>query len=157
MSAVPEPVCPPLAVPRQRSKPLFPIRALTSLLDLDEDQVKSKIENGELAWAWDVALDPRRARSKELRILPACVAAYMRSQTCSLQWPDVLRMLLPHDEPVLLSKDIARILNISSTQTYNFARGKVISPCSTWRVGPKGCARFPVKSFVEFLKTRRFP
>ena len=153
----PVPASPPATAPRQRSKPLLPIRALTSLLDKNEDQVLRLIEDGKLAFAWDVALDPNRARSKSLRVLPACVTDYMRSRTCSLQWADVLRLILPHDEPEILSRDITRILNCSSTHIYHMARRKLIAPCSTWHRGRGGCARFPVNCFVEFLKKRRYP
>src|ERR1035437_3554354 len=106
MNAVAEPVSPPVTMPRQRSKPLMPVRGVMSLVERNEDQVLALIEDGSLAWAFDVALDPKRGHSKELRILPRCVADYLRGQTCSLEWAEVLRMLLPHDEPVILSKDI---------------------------------------------------
>ena len=157
MNAVAEPVSPPVTMPRQRSKPLMPVRGVMSLVERNEDQVLALIEDGSLAWAFDVALDPKRGHSKELRILPRCVADYLRGQTCSLEWAEVLRMLLPHDEPVILSKDIMRVLNISSTHTYNLARRKVIASRWTWRSGPGGCARFAADSFVEFLQARRYP
>jgi hypothetical protein len=128
-----------------------------SLIDASEDQVLRLIEDGQLAWAFDVALDPKRGRNRELRILPASVSAYLRGQTCELEWADVLRLLLPHDEPVILSKDITRILNVCGTHTYHLASRKLIVPCSTWRRGRGGCGQFTANSFVEFLKARRFP
>jgi hypothetical protein len=131
------------------------MRGVVSIVDKGEDQVLELIEEGKLAWAWNVALDLKRGRRRELRILPRCVADYLRGQTCSLEWADVLRLLLPHDEPVILSRDIIRVLNISSTHLYNLARRKQMVPCSTWRSGPNGCARFPAKNFVGFLKARR--
>jgi hypothetical protein len=142
---------------RQRSKPLLPVRGVMSLVDLNEDQVLSLIEEGQIAWAWGVRLNPKRGRNRELRILPAAVSAYLRGQTCELEWADVLRLLLPHDEPVILSKDIYRVLNICRTHLYALARRKLIIPCSTWRRGRGGCGRFTTKSFVEFLRSRRFP
>jgi hypothetical protein len=157
MNAIAEPVSPSATMPRQHSKPLLPVRGVMSLIEKNEDQVLRLVEDGSLLWGWNVALDPKRARSMELRILPACVADYLRGTACSLEWADVLRLLLPHDEPVILSTDISRALNISITHTYNLAHRKQISPCSSWRPGPGGCARFPAKTFVEFLQTRRFP
>jgi hypothetical protein len=128
-----------------------------SLVDKNEDQVLRLIEDGSLVWAFDVALDPKRGRRRELRVLPAAVADYLRGQSCGLEWADVLRLLLPHDEPVILSREITRILNVCSTHTYHLARRKLITPRSTWRRGRGGCARFAADSFVEFLKLRRFP
>jgi hypothetical protein len=142
---------------RQRSKPMLGVRAVMSLVDLTEDQVLSLVEEGRLAWAFSMALDPKPGRNRELRILPASVSAYLRGERCSLEWPDVLRLLLPHDEPVILSKDIYRVLNVCSTHLYALARRKLIVPCSTWRRGPGGGGRFTTKSFIEFLKARRFP
>src|ERR1035437_4050283 len=110
MNAVAEPVSPPVTMPRQRSKPLMPVRGVMSLVERNEDQVLALIEDGSLAWAWDVALDPKRGRCRELRVLPGCVADYLRGQTCSLEWADVLSLLLPHDESVILSRDITRVL-----------------------------------------------
>ena len=148
---------PPATMPRQRSKPLLPVRGVMSLVDLNEDQVVALIEDGQLAWAFDVALDPKRGRNRELRVMPAAVSAYLRGQTCELEWAEVLRLLLPHDEPVILSKDIYRVLNVGSTHLYALARRKLIVPCSTWRRGPGGGGRFTTRSFVDFLTSRRFP
>jgi hypothetical protein len=157
VNAVAEPVSQPTTPTRQRSKPLLPVRAVISILDKNEDQVLRLVEEGQLAWAWDVRLDTKRGRNKELRILPACVADYLRGQPCALEWTDVLRLLLPHDEPVILSKDITRVLNVSGNHTFHLASRKLISPCSTWRRGRGGCAHFTAQSFVEFLQARRFP
>jgi len=157
MNAAAETLFPPATVSRPHSKPLLPVRGVISLVDRNEDQVLRLIEDGTLAWAFDVALDPKRGRNRELRVLPACVADYLRGQACSLEWADVLRLMLPHDGPVILSKDITRLLNVSGTHTYHLARRKLITPRSTWRRGRGGCARFAADSFVEFLKSRRFP
>jgi hypothetical protein len=157
MKTAADPTPPPATMPRQRSKPLLPVRGVMSLLDKNEDEVLRLIEDGQLAWAFDVALDPKRGRNRELRILPAAVSAYLRGQTCELELADVLWMVLPHDEPVILSRDITRILNVCGTHTYALVRRKLIVPCSTWRRGRGGCGRFTTKSFIEFLKARRFP
>ena len=157
MKALAESASTPVATPRPRSKPLLPVRGVMSLVDKNEDQVLRLIEDGSLVWAFDVALDPKRGRRRELRVLPAAVADYLRGQSCGLEWADVLRLLLPHDEPVILSREITRILNVCSTHTYHLARRKLITPRSTWRRGRGGCARFAADSFVEFLKLRRFP
>ena len=154
--AEPVPVSPPATMAR-RSKPLLPVRGVMSLVDKNEDQVLRLIEDGSLLWAFDVALDTKHGRSKELRILPACVADYLRGQQSPIEWAEVVRSLLPHDEPVILSKDITRVLNVSGTHTYHLVSRKLLAPCSTWRSGRGGCGHFTTKSFVAFLKSRRFP
>jgi hypothetical protein len=155
MNAVSEPVSPAAPPPRQRSKPLLPLRGVMALLDRSKEEVLELLENGRLLWAWDVSLIPREGRKRELRILPAAVADYISGRQCQLDWEDVLRLLLPHDGPAILSSDISRVLNVSGTHLYDLARRKVLSPCSTWRAGRGGFARFPAKTFVDFLKSRR--
>jgi hypothetical protein len=156
-AAEPVPVSPAAMVSRARSKPLLPVRGVMSLIDQNEDQVLRLIEDGQLAWAFDMSLDTKRGHSKELRILPAAVLEYMRGRTCSLEWPAVLSLLLPPDEPIILGTEITRVINCCSTHIYALARRKLITPCSSWRRGRGGSARFVAKSFVDFLKSRRFP
>lgn len=155
MNTTAEPAAAPAAAPRQRSKPLLPLRGVSALLDQGKGQVLELIEDGSLLWCWNVTLSPKDGRKRELRILPAAVADYLSGRPCALEWPDVLRLLLPHEDPVILATDISRVLNISGTHLYNLARRKVLVPCSTWRPGPGGYARFPVKTFVDFLRARR--
>jgi hypothetical protein len=133
------------------------VRGVCSLIDKDQDETLKLIEEGKIAWAFDLALDPRRARSKELRVLPAAVADYMRGRACELAWTGVLALVVPHDGPELLSIQITRALNVSGALLYNLARGKVLEPCSTWRREPGACARFHRQTFVDFLEKRRWP
>jgi hypothetical protein len=145
-------------MPRQRrGKPLIPVPGVCSLIDQNGNQTRRLIEEGKIAWCFDLTLDPTRARAKELRVLPAAVADYMRGQTCSLKWPDVLALVVPDDGPQVSSTQIMRALNVSGEHVYNMVRRKVLVPCSTWHRGRGGAARFATKSFVEFLQTRRFP
>lgn len=147
---------PPPATMPQRSKSLLPLSAVMCLVDKNKDQVLRLIDDGSLLWVWNVSLEPTGARGTTLRVLPACVADHLRGRACQLDWEGVLRLLIPDNEPVLLSKEITRILNVSSEHVYNLARRKLIAPLSTWHRGRGGCARFAAKSFFEFLKIRRF-
>ena len=157
MNATAEPIAPPATIRRQRSKPMCSIGAACSLVDKNPDQVLSLIEEGQLPWAWDVSSNPRRSRRKEIRILPAAVAAYMTGRECALTWEGVLDVLLPHDEPTLVTKDITRALNVSSTLVFSLVKQKELRPCSTWQTGPGHSARFPRQCFVDFLERRRWP
>lgn len=125
------------------------------MVSLDEDEALHAVEDGRLPWAWDMALNPKVARCRELRILPACVGSFLRGQPCELEWPDVFRLLWPHDEPEIFAGDIYRVLNISSSQLYNLARTKALAPISGWHPGTGGMARFTVRAFQTFLKARR--
>jgi hypothetical protein len=152
MNAVAEPTSPPATTPRQRSKPLLPVRGVCSLVDKNEDQVLELIENGSLAWAFDVSCDRKR---RELRILPAAVASYLHGRACELKWPDVLGLMLP-DATTILASEITRMLNVSGDHTYHLIDRKHIVACPTRRRGPGGSARVPTKSFTTFLQQRRY-
>jgi hypothetical protein len=156
MNAAAESVSPPAPMPRQRSKPMFSVRGVCSLIDVNEDKVLKLIQDGSLAWAWNVAVNRKRGHNRELRVLPAAVADYMHGRPCKLTWADVFSLLLP-DGPIVTSLEIYRMLNVSGDHLYNLVRGKQIICCSTWGRGPKGKARFATVRFIEFLQARRFP
>ena len=159
MTTVAEPI-PPVApvapVTRQKSKPLLPVRGVCSLIEKNEDQVLKLIQDGSIAWAWNVAVNRKRGHSRELRVLPAAVADFMHGRPCKLTFADVFSLLLP-DGPIVTSLEIYQMLNVSGSHLYNLVRAKQIVPCSTWRRGPKGKAQFAVVRFIEFLQARRFP
>ncbi len=135
---------------------MLPVRGVCSLVDQDEDHVLQLIEDGSIAWAFDVALDTKRGRNRELRILPAAVACYLKRQPCELRWAGVIALLLP-DAPMTSACEISHTLNVSGDHVYHLIQRKEIAGCSTWRRGPGGSARVPVKSVVKFLQERRFP
>ncbi len=157
MKAIAEPIptSPPATATRQRSKPLLNCRAVCSLIDKPQRQVVQLTESGDLTFCWDVSLNPKRSRKRELRILPAAVADWMRGRPCSLTLEQVLQSLLPHGDPEILSRDLVRVLNITGEHLFALARRKEIMPCSRWHRGRGGCARFTAESFVQFLKRRQ--
>ena len=156
MDTATQPVSTPEAAPRQRSKPLLPVRGVVSLVDRNEAQVLAMIEEGSLLWAFDVALDPKSGHCRELRVLPAAVAAYLRGEACSFDWPDVFSLLVT-DSPTVLAREVSHVLNVSSTHVYNLIGRKALVSCSRQKTGPFGSARIPTDSFAQFLKNRRFP
>jgi hypothetical protein len=153
MTTATKSIPPPAAPPRQRTKPLLPVRGVCSLVDKNEDRVLELIENGSLAWAFDVSCVRKR---RELRILPAAVAAYLHGRACELKWPDVLGLMLP-DATTILASEITRILNVSCDHVYHLIDRKHIVACPTRRRGPGGSARVPTENFTLFLQQRRFP
>ena len=143
--------------PAARGRPLLPVCGVVSLLDKDEDQVLRMVDEGDLLWAWDVALQPERARRKELRVLPECVEDHLAGRKCRLEWPDVLGLILPHDRTVLETGEIERPLNVSGTHVFALARRRCLKVARKGRVGPGGSMRVTAFSFVQFLKARRYP
>jgi hypothetical protein len=152
-SATPAMATPAMA-PRQRSKPLLPLRGVMALVDRNENRVWKLIETGEIAWAFDCALTQRDGRKRELRVLPAAVADYLKGRPCELEWPEVFAVLLP-DGPTVVASEIARILNVSSDHVYHLIERKQIEARPIRRRGPGGSAPVPTTSFIKFLQKRR--
>jgi hypothetical protein len=154
MDAPTEAVSTPAVAPRRQSKPLLPVNAVGSLLDVDNDAVLRLIKNGSLAWAWNVSVNPK-PRRRCLRVLPAAVADWMGGRACSLKQADVFGLLVP-EGPVITSLDLYRVLNISPDQLYRLVKAHQLIPCSTWGRGPKGKARFAPARVIQFLQQRKF-
>jgi hypothetical protein len=154
MNAVAEQVSQPATPPRRRSKPLLPVNAVASLLDVSNDAVLRLVEKGSLAWAWNVSVNPK-PRRRCLRILPAAVADWMGGRACSLKQAEVFGLLLP-EGPVVTSRDLYRVLNISGDQLYGLVKAHQLIPCSTWGRGPKGKARFASVRVIQFFQKRRY-
>jgi hypothetical protein len=125
-----------------------------ALVDKNENRVWELIETGEIAWGFDVALAQKDGCKRELRVLPAAVADYLKGRRCELQWPDVFAVLLP-DGPTIPASEIARVINVSSDHVYHLVERKQIEACATRRPGPGGSALVPTTSFIKFLQKRR--
>jgi len=140
-------------VSQPRSRPMFNVRAVVSLLDVSEDAVIRLVECGDLLWAFNVA--SRTDTAREIRILPACVAGYMEKIPFQADWGEVWRLLFPGSGREITAKEIYRALNISSMHLYGLAKQGLIGPCSGWRRGIYGQGRFESAAVAQFLKARR--
>jgi hypothetical protein len=141
----------------QRQQPMLPIRGVVSLLDRDEDAVLRLIEDGDLLWAFDVALQPKRARKKALRVLPQAVDDYRAGRKCALQWPDVQRLLLAGGEQTMPSPSCVRLMNVCQAHVAALLRHRELLVCKDGRRGRGGAALVWTYSFTDFLKRRCFP
>jgi len=128
-----------------------------SLLDASESAVLRMIENGELLFAFDLALQPSRARKRELRILPQSLEAYQAGCKRPLEWGHVERMLLPGAEGTVLSVELERVLNVSQSHLQHLLSRKELLLCTRGRRGRGGSARVWRHSAAAFLRRRRWP
>ena len=113
----------PTAAPRPLKQAFAPLRGVMALVDKDENKVLELVETGALVWAWDVASVQKDGRKRELRVLPAALADYLKGVPCELEWPDVFSLLTP-DGPTITASEIARVLNVSSDHGIQLDRGK---------------------------------
>ncbi len=144
--------------PKVRVRPLYTVGAARALLGVDEDDVLHAVEDGYLLFAWDLSLSgPNGRRAKDLRILPAALDSYKAGQVCQLEFPQVVTMVLPHHRPLLTAREIRLVLNLSSTHVINLIRYKLLMACSLPHRGPYGSPKVTASSFVNLLRTRRWP
>jgi hypothetical protein len=135
---------------------LLPIRAATAILDLGEDAVLRQIEEGQLLWAFNVALR-KDCRAKELRIFPQCVGDSLAGRESRIQFEDVVQALTRGERDTMPASEVAAGINCSSTQIYNLIRSGQLKVRGGWRTGPGGSARVSVASFVKFLGLSAYP
>lgn len=140
-----------------RVRPLLTVRGMVSLIVQNEDRCLGLIESGELRWAWNVALEPERAKRMELRVLPECVADFLDGRRCELEWPDVLQRILPHDEPLLKTKEMEMALNVSNAHVLGLLRRGAVEAAGAWGPGPGHSAMVTRKSLIRFLGRRCYP
>jgi hypothetical protein len=140
-------------------RPLMPISAVMWRLDVQEDQVLELIEEGRLAYAFNIALD--RSRARALRILTESVSDYLKGRVRPAddtpeEFERVARQILPGN-PVILGTDLCRALNCGSTHVMNLtARGAFQTvPGTKWGTGPGGSPRLERGSVLTWLKERR--
>ncbi len=147
----------PALAARQRQRPLIPIRGMVSVLDRNENAVLRLIDEGELRWAWNVALQPDRAWKKALRVLPQCVDDYRAGRKCDLAWAEVQRLLLAGGEKTVQSIEVVRLLNVCQSHVAALLRREELLLCRKGRHGRGGTALIWSYSFTNFLKRRCYP
>lgn len=132
------------------------------LVGHDEDDILSLIEEGFLAYAWNIALSTHAARDP--RIFPDCIAWYARTMgkgTYTRTDDQVLAELLKTngDKPFIKGTTVRLILNCSSTHLINLVEAKqlALQPGTSYQRGPTGTPLVTVASFRQFLRSRRLP
>jgi len=176
------------ATPIQRSLPLrvalrlpmLDVAAVRAALGVNEDEVLDLIQEGHLAWAWDIAT--KAAEKAETRIFARSVSAYQnseygpRSVANELTFDEVVALAFTgraNDRPWLWGREITRAFNCSSEHVLNLIRegslsllpGHVVPKSQIpnrksqigWRRGRGGSPCVSWVSAVEFLRRRRLP
>jgi hypothetical protein len=144
--------------PCPHGRPLLPIQGVVSLIDENKDRVIQLVEEGQLLWAWNLALDCEDGRKKMLRILPSAVEDFLAGRECLLEWADVEALLFPEGVEPLRAVEAYSRLNIHESLLYSFINRGEVKAVSSWRPGGLlGSARLDRGSVVSWLKSRRWP
>jgi hypothetical protein len=156
------------------------IAAVRAALGVNEDDVLNLIDEGHLAWAWDIAT--KQATKAEMRILARSVSAYqnaeqgLRGVSNEFTFEEVAAFVLGgQHRPWLWGRELSRALNCSSEHVLNLVRegslkllpGHMVPNGQRrtganrgngeigWRRGPGGSPCVAYESVLRFLKERK--
>lgn len=123
------------------------------LLDRDQDTVLEMIEDGHLAWAWDIRSPD--AERREIRIWRSSLIA----QLALVKQPDpgesfVLASILPHRTEIR-TPELQRIFMASQWLIQNLINLGAIKGLNSSSLGPNGFVRVSRESVINFLRNRR--
>jgi hypothetical protein len=156
-------------------RPLMPLQAVMWRLDLDEPEVITLIDSGELLWAFDVRTP--RAERPSVRVLTQSVEKYLAgfgggklpvSGNLNLlgenfaagdeeaEWLEVAAQILP-DKQAIVTCEIARALNCGRQMAHDLVNANQfrLMPGSVIRRGPGGSPKIETASVAEWLRKRR--
>jgi hypothetical protein len=128
------------------------------LRGLDEDGVKWLLEEGHLAFAWNIGLGWITVP----RILPDCLRHYARTQGRE-PYPhteeEVLASLLDFGTPHVTSTQLRLLLNCGAAHVTNLVveRQLALVPGTRYGRGRNGAARITKESLRQFFTSRRLP
>jgi hypothetical protein len=75
-------------------RPVVCLATVTDVLGIDSDAAMDLVDNGELAFAWNISTP--KARCREVRVLAEAVQAYRENRACSVKTvSDAVNCILP--------------------------------------------------------------
>ena len=129
-------------------------------MDVSRDRLMNMVEDGRLAWAFNISAERRR---QELRILAISLIEQQSGPvvgigaTKNLRLPEVLGLILPQVRPTLKGIEVQRLLACSPGLvkdlhlTGQITRVRERLP----KTGPNASPRFTCASIARFLEERR--
>lgn len=154
------------------TRPLVPMPVVMVLTDCTEKDVIKRIEDGSLAWAWDISRASSRRR--EVRIWRVSVLDFLRTrgtpdramtEHAALLESEVLQNLIPHRRPELRSPELQRLFSASQTHIQGLIDAECLRAVGWGKQGqemeerpvggPHSYVRIARRSVIEFLQAQR--
>ena len=142
-----------------RCRPLATVSAASWCLDRNAEEVLAMIEEGELLWAFDIALPNRRGKPCP-RILTASIEAWLSGQQQDLAkgetQPGLITGLVFPGKPTIDGYELARALNCGRQHALDLIRQQFrLVSGSHIRRGPGGSPQIETASAADWLMKRR--
>ena len=134
---------------------MLPMGGVKSVLNFTEREILTRLDAGTgPRWVFDISLNPKQARKRELRFLADGVADFAAGHDSSLEWADVFDLLIPHQNRVVTAPEVEHVLNSCDLHVQNLGQRGCLKVFRPGRPGCKGAGLFFRNSFQEFLKQR---
>lgn len=145
-------------------RPMGDVNTAMRDLNLDSDEVRLLVQMGYLV-AFNIACDrrpatslrARRRRKSELRVLTRSIEQYRMLKTkriCKLPWPQIFRLIVPHQKFVLKGTEVQCALNCDRGHVENLIATKHLVALEKTKPGPGGSCTICRTSLENFLKSR---
>lgn len=154
---LPPPIQAQLGLRDPRHRPMSTVQtALRDLgqYDIDGDTIRALIESGCLV-AFNIAV--RLDTKPEHRILTKSIEFFQANQGRKyheLEWPQIFRLIIRHQKPVVTGLEIRRALICDRGHVENLILAKELAPLKKSQSGPGGSWVVSRDSFEGFMKKR---
>ena len=144
-------------------RPLGDVNTAMRDLNLDSDEVRMLVQLGYLV-AFNIAASHRRAAvsasprhhcKSELRVLTRSIEQFRAVKTkrlCAYEWPQIFRLIVPHQKPELKGTEIQRVLNCDRGLVATLVAAKQLVALQKTKRGPGGTWTISRASLESFLK-----
>jgi len=133
------------------ARPLVPVEACMVLCDADEDEILRHIEDGSLAWAFNIG-EPTALR-REIRVWRDALLKVLRRQDTPMPATpeEVISRFLPQRD--LRTSEIQRLFSCSSQHVHDLMRTRclIVARAATAASGPNAAALITRASVQSFL------
>jgi hypothetical protein len=123
-------------------------------MELRREHVRQLWESQAIT-GFNIARD--RETHQELRLLRKSVDLFRATngrKRCDLQWPQIFRLVVPHQKPFVTGKEIARVLICDRGHVENLINDGTLVALTKAQCGPGGTPTISRLSFENFLKGR---
>ena len=123
-------------------------------LELTRPLVRQLWESQHLL-GFNIARDPET--STDLRLLRKSVDLFRQTngrKVCALEWPQIFRLIIPHQKPFVTGKEITLRLHLDHGHVENLVLDGQLTALQKSRPGPGGSWIIARESFELFLKGR---
>jgi len=135
-------------------RPMGDLNAAMRDLDLNAEKICALLDEGKLI-GFNIAVS--ETTRKNVRVLTRSIEHYRDNagkKLLALEWPEIFRLILPHDKLFVRGTELQRSLNCAGEHIQNLVRAKFFSISKKGRRGPGGSAMVTRSSFESFLKGR---